>query len=94
MSTELIPADTRVAAKRGFIRTATQSLATSLVLPAGTVFAFTQDALLSAAIGAGTMIVGAVINGLQSYFSILSSGIPEDYSIAILPDPDDTELGE
>ena len=68
MTTELIPADTRVAAKRGFIRTATQSLATSLVLPAGTVFAFTQDALLSAAIGAGTMLVGAVINGLQSYF--------------------------
>ena len=93
MTTELIPADTRVAAKRGFIRTATQSLATSLVLPAGTVFAFTQDALLSAAIGAGTMLVGAVINGLQSYFSIISNGIPDDYSISIVP-VDDTELGD
>ena len=94
MSTELIPADTLVAAKRGFIRTATQSLATSLVLPAGATFAFTQDALLAAAVGVGGMLAGALINGLQSYFSILSSGIPEDYSIAILPGPDDTELGE
>ena len=93
MSTELIPADTRVAAKRGFIRTATQSLATSLVLPAGATFAFTQDALLAAAVGVGGMLVGAVINGLQSYFSIISNGIPDDYSIAIVP-VDDTELGD
>ena len=93
MSTELIPADTHVAAKRGFIRTATQSLATSLVLPAGATFAFTQDALLAAAVGVGGMLVGAVINGLQSYFSIISNGIPDDYSIAIVP-VDDTELGD
>ena len=93
MSTELIPADTSVAAKRGFIRTATQSLATSLVLPAGATFAFTQDALLAAAVGVGGMLVGAVINGLQSYFSIISNGIPDDYSIAIVP-VDDTELGD
>lgn len=79
MSEKLIPADTKLAAKRGFIRTAAQSLATSLVLPAGVTFAFTQDALISAAVGVGGMIVGAVVNGAQSYFSILSAGIPEDY---------------
>ncbi len=84
MSEKLIPADTKLAAKRGFIRTAAQSLATSLVLPAGVTFAFTQDALIAAAVGVGGMIVGAVVNGAQSYFSILGSGIPEDYA----PRPD------
>ena len=75
----LIPEETRIAAKRGFIRTASQSLATSFVLPAGVTIAFTQDALLAAAIGVGGLVVGAVVNGLQSYFSILGQGIPDDY---------------
>ena len=91
MSEKLIPADTKLAAKRGFIRTASQSLATSLVLPAGVTFAFTQDALIAAAVGVGGMIIGAVINGAQSYFSILSAGIPEDY--APRPDYDLDRLG-
>jgi hypothetical protein len=76
---ELIPDDTLRAAKRGFIRTSAQSLATSFVLPAGTAFAFTQDALLAAAVGVGGMLVGAAVNGLQSFFSIIGSGIPDDY---------------
>jgi len=84
MTDKLIPADAHRAAKRGFIRTAAQSLATSLALPAGVTFAFTHDALISAAVGVGGMIVGAVVNGAQSYFSILSKGIPGEYE----PRPD------
>lgn len=76
----LIPKDAQRAAARGFIRTSAQSLATSLVLPAGVTFAFTNDALLAAAVGVGGMIVGAVVNGAQAYFDILSRGIPDDYS--------------
>lgn len=77
--TKLIPEQTHLAAKRGFIRTAAQSLATSFVLPAGVTIAFTGDALLAAAVGLGGLLVGAAVNGLQSYFSILGSGIPDDY---------------
>lgn len=76
---KLIPESTRRAAERGFIRTASQSLATSLVLPAGVTFVFTQDGLLAAGVGAAGMVVGALVNGLQSYFSIIGKGIPEDY---------------
>lgn len=79
MSTPLIPAATLTAAKRGFIRTAAQSLATSFTLTATPVLVFTQDAALAAAVGVGGMIAGAVINGAQSFFSIVSKGIPEDY---------------
>lgn len=84
---ELIPEATKLAAKRGFIRTASQSLAMSFVLPAGVTIAFTQDALLAAGVGLAGLVVGALVNGAQSYFSILSKGIPEDY----LPDESDDE---
>lgn len=80
--TKLIPENVKTAAKRGFIRTASQSLATSFILPAGTAFAFTQDALLAAAIGVGGIAVGAVVNGLQSYFDIIAKGVPDDYQVA------------
>lgn len=79
--TKIIPDAVKLAAKRGFVRTASQSLATSLVLPAGVTFAFTQDALLSAAVGVGGMAVGAVVNGLQSYFSIIGKGVPDEYQV-------------
>ena len=79
MSKELVPQEARFAAKRGFVRTASQSLATSLILPAGITFAFTQDALTAAGTGVASMVVSAVVNGLQSYFDILHRGIPEDY---------------
>ena len=75
----LIPADTQVAAKRGFIRTATQSLATGFVIPAGLTLAFTSEFALALALGLAGAAVQALVNGAQSYFSILSKGIPEDY---------------
>jgi len=79
----LIPANTQAAAKRGFIRTAAQSIATAL---AGGVSA---TAVLSVVAGevelVPTLIVWGVavatpfVNGAQSYFSIIGKGIPEDY---------------
>lgn len=76
---KLIPADAHKAAKRGFIRTASQSLATGFVIPAGVTFAFTGDYWLALALGVGGAIVNAGFNGAQSYFDLLSKGIPEDY---------------
>lgn len=78
---KVVPEATVFAAKRGFVRTFAQSLATSFVIPTGVTFAFTQDALLAAAVGVGGMIVGATVNGLQSYFDIISKGVPEDYQV-------------
>ena len=49
---KVIPDTTLFAAKRGFVRTFSQSLATSLVIPAGLTLAFTHDALLAVAVGA------------------------------------------
>lgn len=79
MAEHLVPAPVRTAAKRGFIRTTTQTLAT--VIPLGTI---TGAALSSAdpvtiawSIGAGA--VSSVAAGAASYLSILSKGIPEDY---------------
>lgn len=84
MTNELIPSATRFAAKRGFIRTSTQSLATGFAVPGALTLAFTGDALLALGIGAAGLAFNAVVNGLQSYFSILSQGIPEDYVSATL----------
>ncbi len=76
---KIIPEQTRIAATRAFVRTAAQSLAVSFVLPAGATLVFTQDALMSAAVGVGGMFLGAVVNGAQAYFSVIGSGIPEEY---------------
>lgn len=78
---KVIPEATVFAAQRGFVRTFTQSLATSLLLPAGVTLVFTQDALLAAAVGVGGMLVGASINALQSFFDIVSKGVPDEYQV-------------
>lgn len=81
MSTQLVPASTKLAAKRGFIRTAAQSLA-SVIPTTGVVVALTGDFLLAAGLGATSAVVTAGLAGAASYFSILSKGIPEDYQTA------------
>lgn len=78
MTTELIPASTKLAAKRGFIRTAAQSLA-SVIPTTGVVVGLTGDWILAAGLGAGSALVTAGLAGAASYFSIISKGIPEDY---------------
>lgn len=99
MSDPTIPPAVAKAAKRGFIRTASQSIATSL----GT--GITVGALLTLVnhgqpdwwtIGAGAAVFVAtpVINGAQSYFSILAKGIPEEYVDAATPSKPPFKEGE
>lgn len=78
MTTQLIPSTTKTAAKRGFIRTAAQSLA-SVIPTTGVVIGLTGDWLLAAGLGVGSALVTAGLAGAASYFSIISKGIPEDY---------------
>lgn len=80
MADSLIPDATKVAAKRGFIRTAAQSLSGAAVLGGGLTLAFTSNALLAIAVAIASAVVDAVVTGAQSYFSIISKGIPVDYT--------------
>lgn len=80
---ELIPADTHIAAKRGFIRTACQSLATGFGVPGALTLAFTQDALLALGVGVAGLAFNALVNGAQSYFSILG-GVPDAYQPTVV----------
>lgn len=73
---KVIPVVTVLAAKRGFVRTFAQSLATSLLFLARVTIVFTQDALLAAAVGVGGMLVSASINALQSFFDMVSKDVP------------------
>jgi hypothetical protein len=88
MSDPTIPPATLKAAKRGFIRTASQSIATALgggitvnavllVINGGNVD--WTVLIVTAAVAVAT----PVINGAQSYFSILGKGVPEDYTAVV-----------
>lgn len=74
----LIPADTKLAAKRGFIRTAAQSLASVIPTSAITI-TLTGDWLAGAGLGVASAIVTALLAGTASALSITAKGIPEDY---------------
>lgn len=86
MSTQLVPTTTKLAAKRGFIRTATQSLA-SVIPTTGVVIALTGDFLLATTLGTASALTTAALAGAASYFSIISKGIPEEYQ----PDASENE---
>lgn len=89
----IIPANVRRAAARGFIRTGAQSLASAI--PAGGVaLHFTGDALLSAGIAAGSAVITAVLAGGASALSIIANGIPEDYQAPSLSGHLDADLVE
>lgn len=75
---ELVETSVKVAAKRGFIRTAAQSL--SSIIPTGTIsIVLTGDWALGAVLGIASAVVTAGMAGAASYFSIIGKGIPEDY---------------
>lgn len=78
MSSKVIPADVRLAAKRGFIRTAAQSLASVIPLGAITI-PTTGDALLGVGLAVGGALVSAALAGAASALSIISEGVPEEY---------------
>lgn len=83
MTDNVIPAPTKLAAKRGFIRTFTQTLSSVIPITAITI-PTTGDALLGVALGVGGAIVSSLLSGVASYLSILSNGIPEDYEAAAI----------
>ena len=75
----IVPAAVQLAAKRGFIRTATQSL--SSVIPiAAIAIPTTGDALLGLGLGAAGAIVTAILAGTASALSIISNGIQREYA--------------
>lgn len=79
MTTTLIPAATKTAAKRGFIRTTSQAL--EVGIPTAAVTGGALSGADPATIGWAVLaaVVSAVGAGARSYFSIISKGIPEDY---------------
>lgn len=95
MADKLIPENAQRAAQRGFIRTASQSIATALA--GGVTVAIVTDAVdkaqagdwLAIIVAAAVAIVTPLANGAQSYFSLLANGIPEDYKPELPPTPAD-----
>lgn len=86
MTDKLVPADTVLAAKRGFLRTTAQAYATSIPtggVSAGAVLALVQDpnpaVIVATAVAA---LVSPLLAGLASYLSIVSTGIPVEYEPA------------
>lgn len=81
MSTEIVPAATKLAAKRGFIRTATQSL--SAAIPTSAIaIVLSGDWWLGVGLGVASAIATALMAGAASYLSIISKGVPEEYIAA------------
>lgn len=75
----LIPADAKKAAARGFIRTGCQSLAAAI--PTGAIaITLTGDWLAGVGLGALGAIATAVLAGTASALTMLARGIPEDYA--------------
>lgn len=83
MSQNIIPPSVKLAAKRGFIRTATQSLSSVIPIVAIAI-PTTGDALLGIGLGVAGAITTAVLAGTASALSIVSNGIPSDYVDAAL----------
>lgn len=88
MTDNVIPASTKLAAKRGFIRTTAQSYATALAggITATVVLGVVtgEVALVPTIVTAAVTLVSPVLAGAASYLSILSNGIPEDYEPAAI----------
>ncbi|MDR6868436.1 hypothetical protein J2Y69_003052 [Microbacterium resistens] len=75
----LIPVATVIAAKRGFLRTAANALASAI--PIGAIaIGTTGDFWIGVGLGAAGAIASSILAGTASALSILSKGIPSDYS--------------
>jgi hypothetical protein len=81
MSNAIIPAGVKLAAKRGFIRTATQSLSAAIPVAAVTI-TLSGDWALGVGLGAAGAVATAIMAGTASALSIISKGIPEEYVTA------------
>lgn len=82
--TDLVPDQTQLAAKRGFIRTTAQSygatLTTGISASVVTGVVTGEVQVVPTIITLAVALVAPVIAGAASYFSILGDGIPEDYT--------------
>ena len=86
MNDEVVPKETKLAAKRGFVRTTAQAYAATI--PAGGISA----AILSNVIDdpnpvqiiatVGAWVLSPLLAGAASYLSIVSNGVPEEYVAA------------
>jgi len=83
MTDSIVPAAVKLAAKRGFVRTFTQSLASVIPITAIAI-PTTGDALVGVGLGVAGALVTAVLAGTASFLSITSKGIPGDYVDATL----------
>ncbi len=80
----VISNELRHAAKTGFVRTATQSLAS--IIPTGAIaIGVTSDFWVGAGLGAAGAVATAVLAGTASALSIVSRGLPEAYVDAAGP---------
>ena len=81
MSDQIVPAAVKLAAKRGFIRTATQSL--SAAIPTSAIaIVLSGDWWLGVGLGVASAVTTALMAGAASYLSIISKGVPEEYVAA------------
>src|SRR5690625_2719303 len=93
MPTTVIPADVRLAAKRGFVRTLYQGYAGTLStgISATAILAIINGEvdLTTALVTAAVVLIGPPVAGLASYFNISSKGIPDAYQddIEVMPEP-------
>lgn len=84
MTDPIIPEATKLAAKRGFIRTTAQALSATLTtgISATVVLSVVtgQVDVIPTVVTLGVALVSPVIAGAASYLSIMSNGIPQDYT--------------
>lgn len=83
MPNKVIPADTRLAAKRGFVRTTAQAYGTALGGIGVTAVAL-HDVLTALEVwqivaGVLAFLLSPLVAGLASYLSIVGKGVPEEY---------------
>lgn len=83
MSTDLIPETTKLAARRGFIRTMYQGYEAVLAVGVGAnviVGVIRGEAdLLALGVTAAVALIAPPLAGLRSWLSITRKGIPEEY---------------
>lgn len=83
MSTPIIPAGVKLAAKRAFVRTTYQAYAATLSagIAATAIIGIIRGEvdLVETAVYAGVAVLSPPVAGLAAYLSVSSKGIPEDY---------------
>lgn len=88
MPDKIIPASTKLAAKRGFIRTTAQAFAATLTtgISASVVLGVVtgEVEIVPVVVTLGIAVLSPFIAGAASYLSILSNGIPADYELAAI----------